>query len=352
MSDTKKIKVNKSTVISCLKVLAFVLALIIALQALSATLFAKEKTEQFDDTKYYYSTIYTREEPNTIQVGLFGDSDLYSAFCPAGMFCMYGYTGTVVAAPRQTASESYYYLRDFIEKQNPELIVFECDMFYMDNRDDFENGVEAKKGLPTVPFINDSGLQNFIEDGVSVFRFHDRWKQYILTPPGNDDGYMHGYYFDKHISKDAKRSPYLDPTDRVEPMKDEDINYVSMAKELCDDKGIDFMLICVPTASIWSMARHNGVQEVADELGIKFLDLSIEPEGLNISYDKDFRDNGYHLNFYGARKVTAYASKWISENYELTNNRYNEDYAYWIDDLNKMYEDKGVKEYLYFKTMV
>ncbi len=353
MSDTKKKKVNKRIAVSIVKVLAFVLALIFALTALSYTFFAKEKTGQFSDTKYFYSTVYTNEKENTIQIGLFGNSDLYSAFCPAGMFCMYGYTGTVVAAPRQSASESYYLLNDFLKKQSPDVIVFECDMLYSDYPDDFENGVaKYKSGLPTIRFFNDKTIEEFTEEELSIFKFHDRWKQLILSSPANTDTYMHGYFFSKRVFKNAHRSPYIDENDKVEPLESDVVRYVTLAKELCDEYGIDFALMSVPSANTWSYARHNAVQQLSDELGIKFLDMSIEPEGFDIDYSVDFRDEGNHVNYYGAKKTTAYAGNWFSENYDLTCHRYDEEYSYWLDDLEKMYEEKGVAKGRQFKTLV
>lgn len=353
MSDTNTKKVNKKTIISIVKVIAFLLALVVILQLLSKTFFAKERTGQYADTKYYYSMIYTNEKPDTIQVGLFGNSDLYSAFCPTGMFYQYGYTGTVVAAPRQTTAESYWYLNDFIQNQNPELVIFECDMLYKSVPDDFENGdYYKKKGMPVIPFLNDDSLKNKIERDYPVFLFHDRWKQYLIPILTKDEAYTHGYYFNKHVETAAQRSPYIEPNDKLEPIDEDEELYIRMACELCEDNGIEFMLMSVPSANTWSYSRHNAVQALCDELGIKFLDMSIEPEGLNINYKKDFRDEGNHLNYYGAKKTTEYAGKFIYENYNLTNNRYNEDYSQWIDDLNRLYEEKGVVESLHFKTMV
>lgn len=353
MSETKEKKFNKKTLISFVKVIAFLLVLVFVLQLLSSTLFAKERTDRYNDTKYFYSMIYTREVPDTIQVGYFGNSDLYSAVCPNGIFYQYGYTGTVVAAPRMSALESYDYLDDFIQRQNPELAVFECDMLYSNTPDAFETGdYTEKKGLPVIPYINDDSIENFINTNYTVFLFHDRWKQYILEPPTKDEDYMHGYFFSKRIDDEAERSKYIEPNDKREPIDEEAELYVRYAKELCDSHGVEFMLLTVPSANTWSYARHNAVQDLADELGIKFLDLGIEPEGLNIVYEKDFRDNGNHVNYYGAKKVTEYIGKFLYENYDLTSRRYDDAYAFWVDDLYKMYEEKGVKEKLYFKEIV
>ena len=112
---------------------------------------------------------------------------------------------------------------------------------------------------------------------------------------------------------------------------------VKQIKKLCDNNNAELLFIEAPSPSSWSMQKHNGIKQLADELGVNFIDFNLELEGFDFDYANDFRDYGNHCNFKGATKVTNYVAKYINENYELSDRRLDEDSKYetWKKDVLK-----------------
>ncbi|EKC70166.1 hypothetical protein LEA_07921 [human gut metagenome] len=50
------------------------------------------------------------------------------------------------------------------------------------------------------------------------------------------------------------------------------------------------------------MARHNSTQALADKLQIPFIDFNTMSDQVSINWSTDTRDQGDHLNYFGAKK--------------------------------------------------
>ena len=57
---------------------------------------------------------------------------------------------------------------------------------------------------------------------------------------------------------------------------------------------------------------------------------------MGIDWEKDTRDGGNHLNFYGARKVSNYLGKYFSKKMKIENKKNKAEYSNWNDWLTKL----------------
>ena len=57
------------------------------------------------------------------------------------------------------------------------------------------------------------------------------------------------------------------------------------------------------------------IQKLADQKGIRFLDLNFEDIALN--WTTDTADGGQHMNESGSRKVSLFLSQWLKRNYDF-----------------------------------
>ena len=64
---------------------------------------------------------------------------------------------------------------------------------------------------------------------------------------------------------------------------------------------------------------------------VTYEDLNLN-DALGIDWASDTKDGGDHLNFDGAKKVSAYVGNWLSEAYGLKDKRNNPDYKHWEED--------------------
>lgn len=93
------------------------------------------------------------------------------------------------------------------------------------------------------------------------------------------------------------------------------------------------ILISTPSTVNWNYARYNGISELASELGCEYIDMNLMTEEIPIDWDKDTRDKGDHLNYFGAKKVTSFISNYLSKTKLLVSHKGDSDYQKWDESL-------------------
>ena len=114
--------------------------------------------------------------------------------------------------------------------------------------------------------------------------------------------------------------------------------YVKIIKEYCDLNGIQFILYSSPSPVNWDMEKHNGIEKLAKELDVEYIDLNLMQDQIQIDWTKDTRDKGDHLNYTGSLKVTKFLAEYLNEK-NLPDHRNEESYKSW-DELYQQYKEK------------
>lgn len=344
---------SKSNIIGGAKVISFMLVFVILLQVLSAGSFSKLGALSY---KNIFNRAYSflTEPENTIEIAGIGSSDLYSAFVPMQLYEKYGYTSTVISSPHQTCMKSYGFLEELLECQSPKVLIIETDMLYEDaptfNPENIkkDNTSNIKRKLSSF-FMNfsENRFQDLIESQFSIFTFHDKWKQskFFSSDNSKKDTEIaiacdHGYYFNDDIMP-GQANDNMRPTDISEPIPDENLDYLNKMLDLCREKGIEVILVEMPTQNSWNYYRHNTVQAFAEQNKLPFVDFNLLFEELKLDIELDYRDGGDHLNYHGATKTTSYLSDVLNEKYSdiLTDRRNDENYSFW-EETNKEFKKK------------
>lgn len=111
------------------------------------------------------------------------------------------------------------------------------------------------------------------------------------------------------------------------------VEYIYRTIEECQSRGIDILLIYLPfPAGEQSQMEANRVYDIAEKYQINyinFLDMDV------VDYQTDCYDADSHLNPSGARKVTEYLGQYITENYDVDDQRKNQEYSFWHEDYNE-----------------
>lgn len=351
MNENEKRKSKKRIAISAIKVISFILVFVLLLEGLSLTVFSKSSATKYKN-KFQNAYAYANEVKNSIDIVGLGNSNLYSALCPVKLWDKRGYTSTIVASPRQTVSMTYTMLSEVLKTQSPKFVILEAEMFYegVDLDLDFDKKDAPKKRLPVIPYVTDDQFTTDIENHFTIFLLHDSWKKVSLrskkdegSPNNKETIYNHGFYFNKAIKK-VSPNDNMKYTDAAEAIPEETMLYLNKIIALCEKNDIQLMFINVPSLTTWSYARHNAVAEFSKENDIPYLDFNTL-EDFEINYQKDFRDKGNHMNYYGAKKITNYIGKYINKNYAdiIDDKRKNDDYSYWYDDKEAFIQNHGIK---------
>ncbi len=331
----------KEKAIEITKIIAFIIVFMLLLESLSLTVFSGKVATNYKN-KFRDAYSFINEPDNTIQIVGVGNSDLYCSLSPLDLWKNYGYTSTVCGSPNQTISESQNLLEQVLETQSPKLVIIEVDMFY-DHKPRKNNYVE-KTGTMT-DFFDGAKPEHFeqeVENTFSIFKFHNYWKGGNSNKK-NTPYNAHGYKFNNKVCK-LKKKNYMKTT-----MLSEEITSINKKKiesliSLCRSKKAEVIFVAMPSVSSWNYERHNGVKQYAKGKNIPFLDFNLCYKEMGISMKTCFRDNGNHLNYDGAKAVTEYLGKYISDNYSLENLSDNSSYESWNDSLKKFEKFRKSKE--------
>ena len=121
---------------------------------------------------------------------------------------------------------------------------------------------------------------------------------------------------------------YMEDVGEQEPIAGANRNYFQKIARFCREKGIQLVLVSVPSPSNWSYARHSAVQTLADHWGLTYLDMNLEDLGIDWYTDKS--TEGDHLNYLGTQKVSAFLGDYLASTGLLESHRQ--------DDLGRAWE--------------
>lgn len=343
-----------------IKIISFLLVFVLLLEGMSITVFSKKAATQYQNS-FSKSCSFTTEPKNSIDIALIGSSDLYSGFVPIELWDNYGYTSTVVSTPKQTVQRSYTFLEELLKVQSPKLVVIETDMFYQGVPLESKSQIEIdkpkyfpilSKGKKLIKLISTFPIGENLENHFTVFMFHDKWKTLKanqLKKLMNRDGEItceHGYNFNKIIYP-IKDNDRMTATNDIEPIPDENVLYIQKMLDACKSRGIRVMLIEMPSLTSWNYARYNAVKQLAEHNDVEFIDLNLKENfsTSQISCDTDYRDNGNHLNYYGAVKATHFLGGIIYDKHNdiLTDRRNDNQFTYWQQSSEEFKKKYNIK---------
>ncbi|MDO4522294.1 MAG: hypothetical protein Q4B57_03995 [Eubacteriales bacterium] len=274
---------------------------------------------------------FYRQEKNSDDVLYTGSSFAYCGISPLSIYEKYGITGYVFSNPSQKTYMSYYYLREALKYQSPKVVVYEVGTV---DDDDFANEGYHRKNLDymrwspvkweAVRFILDNCPDENLKDYLFPFlRYHTRWDD--LQKGDFNVFYDKDYYLmgtalklttQPAKSKAIRKYQAWTPRGKESSMGELCKEYVLKMKQLCDEKGIAFLMLRVPSME-WSPELSSSVQDFADANGIDYLDMNLHQEELNIDWTTDSHDKGTHVNLRGCLKISDYLGSYLTSRYSF-----------------------------------
>lgn len=276
-----------------IKSICFILILIILLVTsvyllIPKTNFHKYKLQDFLD----YEIL--EEKDDTIDILFVGDSLVYSSVSPMEIWNEYGFTSFDCSTPAQLTKTSYEYIKVAIERQHPKVIFMEANVLFRD---------PAKRTF-------DRKIKDITTKYSIISKYHDNWKD--LLQYGTVININKGYKYINKIKK-ATANDYMKDTNKVETIPEINLEYFDKIVELCNSNNIKLILFGVPSMKSWNYSKDEVINEFVKKYNIAFIDLNLE-DSLKIDWEKETKDRGSHLNHDGAKKVSLYLGKYISDN--------------------------------------
>lgn len=347
--------------------------------------------EYVENISYSIDSFYAQEE-YVDDVLFLGTSHTLYGVSPMDIYQKRGFTSYNLGTAGQPIAGSYYLLKDALQSQNPKVVVLDVSSLFMaSEKDDVpwryildsmplsrtkiemaKSYAELEKGSNSKFFARDN-IACFLSVVFPIIEYHDRWDElnrndfldlgkqnvsyysagYSLNPVVNYSGISIEYMNSTtaELSGDTEKwiSEYTQQKEKTYSIKmdslyepeisDYNAEYLDKIKRICDANNVQLLLIKYPSvhipnqyASCWTKIKSDYMKEFAERNGYEFLDLLYDVDfGLDLT--TDFMDGGGHLNYNGAKKISAYLSDYLADNYRLTEKR-NESFENNLNEYN------------------
>ena len=280
------------------------------------------------------------------EVIFIGDCEVYANFSPMVMYEEQGITAYVRGSSQQLIWQSYQILKETLKYETPKVVVFNVNsMRYDEPVSEAYNRLTIDKmkwSQEKIDIIQSSMTEEetFISYVLPIMRYHSRFDkltsedfEYLFKKKQNTyNGFL--------INKNVKPVESLPTQRRLANYKFADIcyEYLDKMKDLCEQNGIEFVLIKAPSLyPYWYDEYEEQIKQYAEENNLAYYNLKLVANEIGIDYSQDTYDAGLHLNLTGATKLSKYFAEVLKTRFNLTDNRENE-------EVNKIYQEK-LKEY-------
>ena len=310
------------------KVILFFVLFIVLLWACSIGIQAVVRTAQgaVSGRSRVFASV-SAEKKNTIDVLVAGDSESYTSVSPMDLWDQTGIAAYDCGQPGQRIQETYYMLKTAFKTQSPKLVLFETNTMF-----------RAPGLLKNVQL----SLTEPLAYHFPVIKYHNAWKALFDGSGGLKTSYkgfeirnkIVSYEGDEEYMKETKDKTAIPEVVRV---------YMEKIKKLCEKNGADLLLVSAPSPKNYNYKKHNALEEYARENKLPYVDLNMKYRDIGIDWKRDSYDKGDHLNISGARKVTAYIGKYLTDNYSLPDRRDEDGWQEWKEMAKEYFEELNTK---------
>lgn len=330
------------------KVIVFALVLILVLKISTEVLSVK-----FTDGIAQWDVFYEIEE-NTLDVLVIGSSHAYVNINPVVMYDKEGIAAFNLCASMQPMWNSYYFIKEALKYQTPELIILEgYGTCYNDNYTEYGENTDI---APRV-IKNNFGmkwsltkLQSIItsvpkerrgEFIIELMQTHNRYESLNESDFKEIGKYPEGKTWrgqadrmDSEINEYPEYSILQETgTNEMTPKTEE---YYRKILQLAQDEGIPLCVVLTPYPSIKDTDKRtfNTAKLIAEEYGADFVDFNTAYfyEDIGLDFATDYADV-VHMNNNGNEKFSTYFADYLISKYSLPDRRGNETYIDWESEV-------------------
>lgn len=289
----------------------------------------------YDVTKFY------ELDNNTVDVLILGSSHAFEHFNTGVLWDNYGMTSFTLAGSVQPMWNTYYYLKEALKTQKPELIILEGFMVtftneYIDDSRIIKNNYGLKWSKDKIDSIKiSSPKERWAEFMFEYIQYHTRYKDIsradFIKNLGNPF-YCDWKGFGCNMEVSPLKAKNISDITGTSELYGKTEEYYRKTLELAKSNNIPIAVIVSPYARINDSDQlyFNRAHDIAAEYDVAFFNCNQNDvlEAIGIDFSTDAAD-GDHLNFRGNIKFSVYIGNWIKENYAVSNRKGDDKYVSW-----------------------
>lgn len=317
-----------------IKATAFFLIVVVLLTCASS-IFQSKWIDGISET-YVIEGMYDLEE-DSIEVFMLGSSQLVNGISCMHLLNDYGISAYSCATGSQPMLCSYFYMKEIMKTQKIKTLVLEASMLY-----EAEEEARFRKTIDTAPMSRNKwdlivehskgrSWEDFWSYLFPLMQYHSRWNELSEADFDYKDKNSHIYRGNFNaisvvpVTYEELCVDY-EPDADAAAMDANNEKYARQLIEYCQEQNVEIVLVKTPKVT-WTRARMEGVQALADEYGIAYIDFNREAvlEELNLDLNQDFMDED-HLNVRGSKKFSDYMGEYLTGRFEYEDARKAENY--------------------------
>ncbi len=342
-----------------IRIVCFVLILLTILNTLNRIFKVKYGDGIYSLTKFY------ELEDHTVDVLILGSSHAFENFNTGLLWDEYGMTSYVLAGSVQPMWNTYYYLKEALKTQKPELIVLEGYMVsyqqeYIDDSRIIKNNYGLKWSKDKLQSMMVSiPSERWGEFMLEYVQYHNRYAELSADDFLKDKGkalYRDWKGFGCNMATEKMLAPVVEQSGELLPLSQKTEKYYRKTIELAKENDIPMVVIIAPYAGITEeeQKRYDMAEKIAGEYNVEFRNYNLCYEDIGIDFTTDAADEA-HLNYKGNQKFSQSIGRHLKDNYEISDRRGDSFYQSWANNADmirgqirnqKLKETKDISSFL------
>ena len=294
-----------------------------------------------------------KEPDNSLQVLWLGTSHVRNAVSPMLIYKDTGIRSYNLSTAAQTIALSRSWLKLALKYQSPKVVFLDVSASFYNKKYSRGSNSEAvwRKVIDSLSWYRFAdkfalsrdlakssglGLSSVVDGVLPLFRYHTN---YLL----DDSAYrrdnvertalLKGYCqmeYRREMDVDAvdgQRGENAEEGGGKDSARTEKLiaalkynrSFIEDMAQLCRQKGSELILMKIPVnvdpsehSSYWDQEKHDLIEQLAAEIGCRFIDLN--DEDIGIEWALDTSDIGTHMNSSGAKKISSFFAHWLVDN--------------------------------------
>ena len=258
---------------------------------------------------------------NSIDVAFMGTSHVHCGINTALLWEEYGIAGYDYSGAEQPLWMTYYYLKELLKYQNPQMIVL--DLYGPARfKDDYqyewisENIYGMKFSLNKLEMLSASVESHKFFDYFPDFSsYHSRYDEL------NDEDFKYLFKSKEESAAFKGYTPYIKTFKMKEPaistnerrgLTEKSEKYLRKIIQYTQERDITLVLIVVPyLITAEDKETYNQIMDIAKEEELIFIDYNEYYKQIDLDFSTDFNDDS-HLNHLGSTKFSRYLGIFLS----------------------------------------
>lgn len=284
-----------------------------------------------------WQRFYAAEE-DSIDVMVFGSSHAHCSVDLGYLWDEYGMAGYTLSAGSQNIAGTYYFVKEALQTQTPEVILIECfgvvgGEIVNSDADVYRNTLGMKWGSTLWEYVlylqENMGMDRTWAQRVymKIPIIHSRYSELEQMDFEDNLPFMRGYR--GSYERIGFERPTAEHVTDIIPLHPDRFEMLEKIVLLAREQSIPVVLFVAPyVLSDYDQVQYNAIEQWAELNDIPFVNFNHDYDAIGLDFQMDFRDE-HHVNNIGAKKVTAYLADYLLELYELPDHRNDAEYVLW-----------------------